>query len=94
MTEPVVFDAGGKSFKVAKSTILKHPDTMLARMISEDWFPSAGAIPSSQTGPSMLFVDCSPELFASVVEWYRFGVLQFPRGGSKHAANFCSIATA
>ncbi|CEL95409.1 unnamed protein product [Vitrella brassicaformis CCMP3155] len=63
-TEVVKLNVGGKTFEVAKSTLMKHPDAMLAKLVDEKWTPNQS---------EALFVDADGDLFAYVLQYYRRG---------------------
>jgi len=64
----VVFDVGGKDFKVLKLTIAKRPETLLAQLLEDHDVNSA----------EPLFVDANPDRFGLILDWYRHGVIHVP----------------
>ncbi|CAB9512747.1 POZ domain-containing protein KCTD6 [Seminavis robusta] len=61
----VLFDVGGKIFKVSRSTLDLYPDTMLARMASKEWKTTGENTP--------LFIDRDGDLFRYVLILMRDG---------------------
>jgi hypothetical protein len=62
MQERVIFNVGGTPFETTRSTILKHPDTLLFNMLKHE---------ESNT----FFVDADPVLFRWILQWYRHDVI-------------------
>eukprot|EP00588_Corethron_pennatum_P017250 CAMPEP_0194307088 /NCGR_PEP_ID=MMETSP0171-20130528/3973_1 /TAXON_ID=218684 /ORGANISM="Corethron pennatum, Strain L29A3" /LENGTH=407 /DNA_ID=CAMNT_0039058977 /DNA_START=65 /DNA_END=1288 /DNA_ORIENTATION=+ len=77
MTETVVFNVGGKEYKVAKSLLQQYPDCMLARMISEEW--------QQQRADEKLFIERDGERFGHVLDYLRDGCVTLPSSVSKDA---------
>jgi hypothetical protein len=71
MVDTVQFDVGGKIFKVSRALIDEHPDTMLAKMISEAW-------ENENDKDKPLFVDRDGDLFAHVLNYLRYGSIDLP----------------
>ena len=70
----VKFNVGGTRYEVARSLIEMHPDTMLARMVSEQW----------QADPSKeVFIERDESRFKYVLDYLRDGKaiipMSFPR---------------
>ena len=63
MQERVIFNVGGTPFETTRSTILKHPDTLLFNMLKHE--------EESNT----FFVDADPILFRWILQWYRHDVI-------------------
>ena len=59
----VYLDVGGHPFKILKSTVLRYPNSLLGRMVSE--FHNLG----EKDEP--LFIDRSPKAFPWILEIYR-----------------------
>uniref|UniRef100_A0A7S1FYD7 Potassium channel tetramerisation-type BTB domain-containing protein n=1 Tax=Corethron hystrix TaxID=216773 RepID=A0A7S1FYD7_9STRA len=76
MTETVLFDVGGKKYKTARSLLNDHPETMLARMASQEWNPDAG---------KKLFIERDGERFRYVLDYLRDGKAILPIDVSKEA---------
>eukprot|EP00579_Thalassiosira_antarctica_P011451 CAMPEP_0201925696 /NCGR_PEP_ID=MMETSP0903-20130614/14854_1 /ASSEMBLY_ACC=CAM_ASM_000552 /TAXON_ID=420261 /ORGANISM="Thalassiosira antarctica, Strain CCMP982" /LENGTH=258 /DNA_ID=CAMNT_0048463405 /DNA_START=18 /DNA_END=794 /DNA_ORIENTATION=- len=67
----VVLDVGGRHFKVSRSFIERHPDTMLAMLISDRW----------NDDPSKpIFIDRDGDIFAHVLNYLRYGSIELPNG--------------
>lgn len=65
------FDVGGTPYKVTRSLLEQHPDTMLTRMASETW----------QSNPEeSLFVERDGERFRYVLDYMRDGQVSVPGG--------------
>ncbi|CEL95738.1 unnamed protein product [Vitrella brassicaformis CCMP3155] len=62
--ETVKLNVGGKTFEVAKSTLTKHPDALLAKLVDAKWH-------AQQT--EAIFVDADGSLFEYVLQYYRRG---------------------
>jgi hypothetical protein len=74
ITPTVKFDVGGKVFKTARSLILQHEDTMLARLVSDTW----------QEDPTKpVFIDRDGDTFRSVLDYLRYGSITLPMTVSK-----------
>ena len=65
----VNFNVGGTRYEVARSLIEMHPDTMLARMVSEQW----------QADPSKeVFIERNGSRFEYVLDYLRDGKVSLP----------------
>jgi hypothetical protein len=71
MVDTVQFDLGGKIFKISRALIDEHPDTMLAKMISEAW-------ENENDKDKPLFIDRDGDLFAHVLNYLRYGSIDLP----------------
>lgn len=62
----VLLNVGGRSFATSRATLGKHPDSLLAKLVSdtpsEDLCYLDGA----------LFLDRDPDCFAAVLHWLRY----------------------
>jgi len=67
----VTYIVGGQAFEVAKTTVLKFPDTILAKMIAGEF---------DQTD---LRIDRDPTRFRYILNWFRDGTLILPLNISK-----------
>jgi hypothetical protein len=67
----VVFNVGGKKYEVSRSLLDEHPDTMLARMVSEMWLPEADR-------DKELFVERDSERFLFVLDFMRDNAVTVP----------------
>lgn len=65
-----VFDACGTIFKVSAQVVKAKPDTLLAQLLEA----SSGA-PSANRP---VFVDCAPDRFSYILDWYRHGEIHMP----------------
>ena len=62
--EIVTFNVGGTNYQVARSTLQKYPDSMLATLVSERW---AGSGKEGQP----IFIDRDPVRFRYILDLYR-----------------------
>jgi len=62
-----VFDVGGVIFKASAHLIRSQPTTLLAQLLEE-------GTPSEPN-----FVDCAPERFSYILDWYRYGEMHVPK---------------
>ncbi|CEM29310.1 unnamed protein product [Vitrella brassicaformis CCMP3155] len=62
--EVVKLNVGGKAYEVAKSTLSKHPNTLLAKLVDDQWRPSQA---------ESIFIDANGDLFEYVLDFYRRG---------------------
>mmetsp|Transcript_20028 Transcript_20028/g.41854 ORF Transcript_20028/g.41854 Transcript_20028/m.41854 type:complete len:220 (-) Transcript_20028:1029-1688(-) len=67
----VTFDVGGTVYKVSRSLLEQHPDTMLARMVSETW---ENAMEPDKT----LFLERDGDRFRYVLDYMRDGKVFLP----------------
>jgi hypothetical protein len=81
-TETVQFDVGGKVFRVARSLIEQHDQTMLARLVSERWQTQCDEKKDgheegeSETKP--IFIDRNGDNFEFVLDYLRYGKVNLP----------------
>jgi hypothetical protein len=71
MVETVKFNVGGKHFEVSRALIDEHPDTMLAKMISEAW-------EKKNDEDTPLFIDRDGDIFSHVLNYLRYGSIDLP----------------
>ena len=76
MVETVNFDVGGKKHRVTKSQIDLHPNTMIAKLVSDQW---------RQDGENEIFIDRNGTLFEYVLDYLRDGKVHLPVTVSKAA---------
>jgi hypothetical protein len=77
MAETVQFDVGGKVFRVARSLIEQHDQTMLARLVSERWQTQCGGKKDGrETKP--IFIDRNGDNFGFVLDYLRYGKVNLP----------------
>ena len=72
MAETVHFNVGGTKYEVARSLIQRYPNTMLARMISEEWQNSNGS------NTNELFIERDGDRFRYVLDYLRDGKIILP----------------
>eukprot|EP00590_Aulacoseira_subarctica_P003151 CAMPEP_0172422128 /NCGR_PEP_ID=MMETSP1064-20121228/8320_1 /TAXON_ID=202472 /ORGANISM="Aulacoseira subarctica , Strain CCAP 1002/5" /LENGTH=74 /DNA_ID=CAMNT_0013162843 /DNA_START=188 /DNA_END=408 /DNA_ORIENTATION=+ len=60
----VRFDVGGQLYRVSKSLVEQHEDTMLARLVSDTWLSDPDAT---------IFIDRDGEIFQYVLYYMRYG---------------------
>jgi len=68
---PVTFNVGGTKYEVSRSLLDQYPDTMLSRMVSEEW----------QQGND-IFIERNGARFAFVLDYMRDGSVSLPCGGN------------
>ncbi|EER10500.1 potassium channel tetramerisation domain containing protein, putative [Perkinsus marinus ATCC 50983] len=87
-SDVITLSVGGKIYQVTKSTLDKYPDTMLSRMVSEDWKMSKNDS-KDDTGkvasPPSVFIDRDGALFEYILNWYRNGEICIPWTVSEEA---------
>ncbi|CAK0867218.1 unnamed protein product [Prorocentrum cordatum] len=66
-----VFDACGTIFKVPAQVVKAKPDTLLAKLLEA----SSGAPAANRP----VFVDCAPDRFSCILDWYRYGEIHLSR---------------
>jgi len=76
MTDTVTFDVGGKQYKVARTLLEAHPNSMLAIMASKRW---------DGDGDKKLFVERDCERFRLCLDYMRDGRVYLPVTISKMA---------
>ena len=69
MVETVQFNVGGKLFEVSRDLIDHHPETMLAKLISETW---------EKKPDKPIFIDRDGDKFAHVLDYLRYGSIELP----------------
>jgi hypothetical protein len=88
--EIIHFDVGGTLYKVALTTLMKFPDTMLAALASEKWRQH-----SADENRDPIFIDRDGELFKYVLAWYRNNAILIPRtvtiGAVENEVKFFSL---
>lgn len=70
-TTTVTFNVGGHPYVVARDTIERYPETMLANMVSQRWQQD-----SNDNSP--LFIDSDGHRFRYVLDWMRHGEVYLP----------------
>jgi len=65
----IIFDVGGKTFKVLGHTVLSRPSTLLASLVED--------IGTNREQP--IFVDANAERFSHILDWYRYGEMFVPK---------------
>lgn len=60
----------GTHYDVAKDTLLKFEDTMLAKLVSDKW---------NQNSHEAIFIDRDGERFKYILDWYRDGKITVPK---------------
>ena len=74
MTETVTFNIGGQRFEVSKSLLDMHPNTMLAKISSDQW----QEYPSEE-----IFVERNSNIFEFILAYLRDGRVDLPITTSK-----------
>jgi hypothetical protein len=72
MTDIVHLNVGGVQYCVAKSTVMKFEDTMLANLISDKWI-------SNNNSEEPIFIDRDGERFKYILDFYRDEEIIVPR---------------
>jgi hypothetical protein len=69
--EIIHFNVGGTLYDVAKGTLLKFENTMLATLVLDKW----------RTGckEEIIFIDRDGERFKYILDWYRDGKINLPK---------------
>ncbi|CEL93325.1 unnamed protein product [Vitrella brassicaformis CCMP3155] len=78
MTSFVRLNVGGREFSVAISTLLRHPDTLLGQLVTNQ---STAEYQQVQQGQPV-FIDADPSLFPYVIDYYRHGTPLFIDGNT------------
>ena len=73
----VVLNVGGSRFEVPQLTLARYPDSMLAKLVSEQWRPEDPSQP--------VFVDRDGQRFQFVLDFLRDGVVHLPHSVSEEA---------
>jgi hypothetical protein len=84
------FDVGGTPYKVALTTLIKSPETMLAKLAIKMWCEN-----SDNKAEESIFIDRDGELFKYILAWYRNNVIIIPRtipvGAVENEVRFFSL---
>ena len=78
MTTTVILDVGGSIFKVARQTLQRYPESMLAKLVSEDWKPQ-------DDNSTPVFIDRDGSRFQFVLDFLRDGKVHLPASVSAEA---------
>lgn len=70
VTATVKLNVGGQFYEVARTTIDRHPNTMLCNLVSQRWQPDENDEP--------LFIDRNGHRFQFVLDWMRDGEVNLP----------------
>lgn len=73
----ILFDVGGKMFRVSRSLIDNWPESMLARLVSDTWRQEGGDSREEERRP--IFVDRNGDTFQVVLDYMRYGCIALPR---------------
>ena len=69
-TKIITLNVGGRVFSTTLTTLLSHPDSVLARMFSND---GSAVMPPAMTDASgHYFIDRDPDAFAVILNYLRF----------------------
>lgn len=68
------FNVGGTPYEVALATLMKSPETMLAKLASTRWRERSG-----NDADEPIFIDRDGEIFKYILAWYRNNVILIPR---------------
>jgi hypothetical protein len=66
----VIFNVGGTFYEVYANTLLKHPNTTLARLLVSKPYILGSVTP--------VFIDRDGGRFKYILDWYRDGVISLP----------------
>jgi hypothetical protein len=69
--EIIHFNVGGTLYDVARETLLKFENTMLATLVSDKWRISRKE--------EIIFIDRDGERFKYILDWYRDGKINIPK---------------
>jgi len=69
----VSFDVAGTIYRVARSTLMKFPETMLAAMVSQRW-----QVCEADAEQKPLFIDRDPGRFRYILDFYRDAQIKIP----------------
>jgi hypothetical protein len=69
--EIIHFNVGGSLYDVARNTLLKFEDTMLANLVSDRW--------RSGHKDDIIFIDRDGDRFKYILDWYRDGKINIPK---------------
>jgi hypothetical protein len=72
--EIIRFNVGGTPYEVALATLMKSPETMLAKLASQRWREKSG-----NKVEKSIFIDRDGEIFKYILAWYRNNVIIIPR---------------
>ena len=73
----VYFNVGGKLYTVLRSTIEKNPETMLAKLISDNWN-------ENDLDRHSIYIDRDGERFQYILDWYRDGFTSYLADSTEH----------
>jgi hypothetical protein len=71
--DSVQLNVGGVFYTVARETLMKFPNTMLSKLVSNRWNTA------SEGHQEPIFVDRDGERFKYILDWYRDGCIIIPR---------------
>ena len=60
----ISFNVGGTAFATSRQTLMKYPDSMLARMCNTD-------VPVAKDSNGAYFIDRDPEMFRLILNYLR-----------------------
>mmetsp|Transcript_2278 Transcript_2278/g.2606 ORF Transcript_2278/g.2606 Transcript_2278/m.2606 type:complete len:218 (-) Transcript_2278:144-797(-) len=88
-TNTVLFDVGGKIYKVSRSLLEQHSDTMLARLASDTWCATNNTSSKNDKqddNTTALFIERDGERFRCVLDYMRDGgIVHLPSNIQKEA---------
>lgn len=70
-SETVMFDVGGKIYKVSHSLLEQHSETVLAKLVDDKW------LADSDKGKPV-FIDRNEIAFEYVLDYLRYGSVELP----------------
>ena len=68
-TKIIALNVGGRVFSTTLTTLLSHPDSVLARMFSID---GSAVMPAMTDSSGHYFIDRDPDAFAVILNYLRF----------------------
>mmetsp|Transcript_99438 Transcript_99438/g.197035 ORF Transcript_99438/g.197035 Transcript_99438/m.197035 type:complete len:272 (+) Transcript_99438:111-926(+) len=71
----VVFDVGGRLFRVLRQTIQTRPSALLASLVDD--------LGTDSSRP--MFIDANPDRFSYILDWYRYGEMFIPNDSTIEA---------
>lgn len=82
----ILFDVGGRVYKVGRSLLDSFPNTMLARAASDEWKHKGKDNDSgNDDDDNPIFLDCDSERFRYCLDYMRHGKVSLPITESKSA---------
>jgi hypothetical protein len=90
LTKIISLNVGGRTFSTTLTTLLSHPDSVLAKMFTGTEAAAAAAAaevgmpPAMRDGTGAYFIDRDPETFAVILNYLRTGKVHLTQGVSRN----------